>query len=283
MEKFVRNTFFNKNKFTFIIAILIILLFLSIVYDFSYTFSDTFLIIILIYFIFKSRIVRNAYKFENNTFKIKSIGRIKEFNINDLTEFYEKRERKKLIYIFQFGNKKFHVYYDENMKELIDFFYANHFESFYQKKKQEYDSGKGQCPERKISELPIHIIFGFILLCYTILSIIGLLKNGDDYLTMVLGSIMVWQHWFIGLHRIRNMKKYFNNEGFHEKKYIIPYSEIKSIIKTEKKILTLRWPTIVDYLKIITDVEEIYIEDNISCNVSFYRYIQEKIKQNKKY
>lgn len=283
MDKFIRNTFLNKIKFIFIIIFLFILLFLSIFYDFSYTFSDTFLIIILIYFISKSRIVRNAYKFENNTFKIKSIGRIKEFNINDLTEFYEKKERKKLIYIFQFGNKKFHVYYDENMKELIDFFYANHFEFFYQKKKKEYDSKIGRCPERKKSELPIHIIFGLILLCYTVLSIIGLLKNGNDYFTMVLGSIMVWQHWFIVLHRIRNMKKYFDNEGFHEKKYIIPYSEIKSIIQTEKKILTLRWPTIVDYLKIITDVEEIHIEDNISCNVSFYRYIQEKIKQNKKY
>lgn len=280
MEKFVGNTFFNKIKYPFIILSLISLLLLAILYDFSYTFSNTFLILLIIYFIAKSRKVRNAYKIENNYFTIKSFGKIKEFNIKELTDFYEKKEGKNLIYIFQFGNKKIHIYYDENMKEIIDFFYANHFEFFYQKKKQEYDSGKERCPESKRNELLIYIIYGSVLLCWTVLCVILFLKDSNEYLKFVILFIMFWQHWFIELHRIRNMKKYFNNEGFHEKKYIIPYSEIKSIIKTKKKLLTLRWPTTVDYLTITTDVEEIDIEDNISCNVSFYRYIQEKLKLN---
>lgn len=280
MEKFVGNTFFNKIKYPFIILSLISLLLLAILYDFSYTFSNTFLILLIIYFIAKSRKVRNAYKIENNSFTIKSFGKIKEFNIKELTDFYEKKEGKNLIYIFQFGNKKIHIYYDENMKEIIDFFYANHFEFFYQKKKQEYDSGKERCPESKRNKLLIHIIYGSVLLCWTVLCVILFLKDSNEYLKFVILFIMFWQHWFIELHRIRNMKKYFNNEGFHEKKYIIPYSEIKSIIKTKKKLLTLRWPTTVDYLTITTDVEEIDIEDNISCNISFYRYIQEKLKLN---
>ena len=240
------------------------------------------MIILIIYFILKSRNYKNAYKIENNYFEIKTIRRIWKFNISELSEFYEIKGNISKLYTFQFGEKKFNIYYDDNTKELIDFFYENYFEDFYKKKKLEYDIENVQYPKRKKNKLRIHIILGIILFFYTVFSIVLSLKNGDYIIQVIIDSILFWQFWFIRLHRILNERKYFDKEGFHEIKYVIPYSEIRSIIEIEKKILTLRHPIIINYLKIITDAEELNIEDNISCNISYYKYIKEKIKQNKK-
>lgn len=281
MNKFIRNNFFHHIIYL-LFGIIFVCIHISLrnPSNFFPYFGKVFFLS-GIYCFFHFIIMCKSFKIENGYLLVKQFFYIKKFDLKDLTDFYEKKQKKDTQYIFYFNKTKITIYSDKKTQLLIDYFFTNHFEDFYKKKYTQYELKQKEKPKKNIYLFLIyHIFYGVSLFLYAQKSILyGLNLGGKDLINIFFLTIIFIQVYIIEFSRLKNSYKFFDGEGLHLKKYVISYDEIKKVIEFEKKIASLRFPIYIKSLRIITEVEEIIMDDNLSSNVALYRYTREKIKQ----
>lgn len=280
MNKYIRNNFFHCLLYPCLTILFYWLFNHSIHSSYSLPYEKGIFLWCLIYSFIHSININKAYLIKNDHFICKQVFKTTVIDLNDLKDFYIEKKFFETIYIFCFSNKKYKIYKDNKMKVLIDYFLENHIEEFYKRKFLQYDLLEKNKSNKFIFKLILHMLFGFLLFFSGIFSIYKmLLLGGKDIFYIISITVILIQGWRISLSEILDSRIFFTKEGLYFKKYIIQYNEIKRIIEFEKKILAPKGPIFVKSLRIITEVEEIVIKDNLTSNQSLYKYVREKINQ----
>lgn len=280
MNKYVRNNFFYSLLYPCLSILSCCLYFNSVHSSYSLPYTKGCFFCMTIYCFIESIKLNKAYIIKNGHFISKQFFRTSKINLNKLTDFFIEKKDFQTFYIFCFSKKKYKIYQDKKTKVLIDYFLENYFEEFYKRKVYQFELSEYKKSNKFFISLFLCIFSGFLLLLAGIIAIYKMLVlGGTDLIVIFFLTIMFFQEWGISLKQLLNSRIYFSKEGLHLKKYIIPYHEIKKIIEFEKKILSPRCPIYIKSLRVITEVEEIVIEDILTSNIVLYKYVREKINQ----